>query len=161
MCDSPNEERDLLQQQALMQALRELKMRSSRRDRSPSTSSLSSEEDEPKGKPAANGVKHVLINGKSRQDTERDKEDPCDPGMKNGLKHLYSGKENRKGRFQWQEEIPADIGDPVENDETAKWALLVRNVKVYNDPRGYYLSTRSSYRARCSRSCLLVCSRDT
>jgi hypothetical protein len=55
--------------------------------------------------------------------------------MKSGLKHLYSGKEDKKGRFQWQEEIPEDIGDPVENDETAKWALLVRNVKVYGDPR--------------------------
>jgi hypothetical protein len=133
MCDSPNEERDLIQQQALMQAVRELEMRASRRDRSPSTSSSSSEEDEPKGKPAANGVKHVVVNGKVQHDT-KEEEDSCDPGMKNGLKHLYSGKEDRKGRFQWQEEIPADIGDPVENDETAKWALLVRNVKVYNDP---------------------------
>lgn len=28
-----------------------------------------------------------------------------------------------------------DLGKPVENAETLKWALLVRHVKVYNDPR--------------------------
>ncbi|KAF2852560.1 P-loop containing nucleoside triphosphate hydrolase protein [Plenodomus tracheiphilus IPT5] len=55
--------------------------------------------------------------------------------MKNGSKQLYSGKEDKKGRFQWQDKIPEDIGDPAENKETAKWALLVRNVKVYNDPQ--------------------------
>lgn len=61
--------------------------------------------------------------------------DPSKVGMSCGLKNLYSGKEDKKGRFQWQETVPEDIGKPVENAETAKWALLVRNVKVYNDPR--------------------------
>lgn len=61
--------------------------------------------------------------------------DDCGPGMKNGAKHLYAGKEDKRGRFQWQDSIPEDIGDPAENDETAKWALLVRNIKVYNDPQ--------------------------
>ncbi|KAF2875800.1 P-loop containing nucleoside triphosphate hydrolase protein [Massariosphaeria phaeospora] len=58
-----------------------------------------------------------------------------EPGMKSGMKHLYSGKEDRKGRYQWQDTIPEDLKDPAENSETAEWALLVRNVKVYNDPR--------------------------
>ncbi|KAH6862647.1 P-loop containing nucleoside triphosphate hydrolase protein [Alternaria alternata] len=128
MCDSPAEEQMSIQQLEFLQ------------------------EDEPitngKSKAKTNGVKHVLVNGKSRKQAENgvadgkdakenDKKDeePCEPGMKSGLKHLYSGKEDKKGRFQWQEEIPEDIGDPVENDETAKWALLVRNVKVYGDPR--------------------------
>lgn len=106
------------------------------RDRSPSVSSTSSGDNEPK----LNGVKHVLVNGKSKPNgvaKEKSEEDdePCEPGMKNGLKHFYSGKEDKKGRFQWQEEIPEDVGDPAENEKTAKWALLVRNVKVYNDPR--------------------------
>ncbi|KAF2707975.1 P-loop containing nucleoside triphosphate hydrolase protein [Pleomassaria siparia CBS 279.74] len=79
-----------------------------------------------------NGIKNLVTNGvkKDAEPMER-----CDPGMKTGLKNLYSGKEDRKGRYQWQETIPEDLGDPAENDETAKWALLVRNVKVYNDPR--------------------------
>lgn len=58
-----------------------------------------------------------------------------EPGMKKGTKQLYSGKEDKKGRFQWQNTIPDDIGDPAENDESAQWALIIRNVKVYNDPK--------------------------
>ncbi|KAF2437566.1 P-loop containing nucleoside triphosphate hydrolase protein [Karstenula rhodostoma CBS 690.94] len=62
-------------------------------------------------------------------------EDPCDPGMKTGIKDLYSGKEDKKGRYQWQDTIPNDLGVAVENNKTAKcnWALLVRHVKVYGD----------------------------
>jgi hypothetical protein len=150
MCDSPTEEETRAEQMAYLRELMALERRNraKREAQSPSVSS-SSEEDESiakrKSKIKTNGIKHVIVNGRSRKQTENgvtdDKdvkekdEDPCDPGMKNGLKHLYSGKEDKKGRFQWQEEIPEDIGDPVENDETAKWALLVRNVKVYNDPR--------------------------
>ena len=54
--------------------------------------------------------------------------------MSVGLKHLYSGKEDRKGRFQWQTTIPEDVGKPAEDAETQKWALIVRHIKVYNDP---------------------------
>lgn len=92
-----------------------------------------------------NGVKHVILNGKpdangnhdesKEVDQKEEEKEKFDPGMKTGLKHLYSGKEDKKGRFQWQDKIPEDIGDPAENDETAKWALLVRNIKVYNDPQ--------------------------
>jgi hypothetical protein len=153
MCDSPAKEQMSIQQLEFLREImaKEVRERLNRKPRSPSVSS-SSEEDEPitngKSKAKTNGVKHVLVNGKSRKQAENgvadgkdakenDKKDeePCEPGMKSGLKHLYSGKEDKKGRFQWQEEIPEDIGDPVENDETAKWALLVRNVKVYGDPR--------------------------
>ncbi|EOA86707.1 hypothetical protein ACJQWK_08788 [Exserohilum turcicum] len=103
---------------------------------SPSGSSTSSDTDSP----MMNRTKHKQVNGTSKPngrvsvDSDEDDE-PCNPGMKSGLKHFYSGKEDKKGRFQWQEEIPEDVGDPAENEKTAKWALLVRNVKVYNDPR--------------------------
>ncbi|KAF2644520.1 P-loop containing nucleoside triphosphate hydrolase protein [Massarina eburnea CBS 473.64] len=85
-----------------------------------------------------NGVKTTtLANGATENDVEP-AEDPideqCEPGMKTGLKNLYSGKEDRKGRYQWQEELPKNLGGPAENKKTAKWALLVRNVKAYNDP---------------------------
>jgi hypothetical protein len=49
-------------------------------------------------------------------------EDPIEPGMACDLKNLYSGKEDKRGRFQWQDSIPTDINDPVENAETAKYA---------------------------------------
>jgi ATPase family associated with various cellular activities (AAA) len=61
--------------------------------------------------------------------------DDKDIGMTCSLKNLYSGKEDKHGRFQWQDTIPKDVGIPVENAETAKFALIVRYVKVYNDPR--------------------------
>ncbi|KAF1954914.1 P-loop containing nucleoside triphosphate hydrolase protein [Byssothecium circinans] len=90
-----------------------------------------------------NGIKAAsLVNGSKNDATENgvvSDEEPLEdqhlePGMKTGLKNLYSGKEDRKGRYQWQEEMPKDLGGPAENKKTAKWALLVRNVKVYNDP---------------------------
>jgi hypothetical protein len=65
-------------------------------------------------------------------------EEPLDPnlvGMSAGFKNLYAGKEDRKGRFQWQETMPKDLVLPVENAETQKWAFIARHVKVYGDPR--------------------------
>jgi hypothetical protein len=56
-------------------------------------------------------------------------------GMSVGLKHLYSGKEDKRGRFQWQTEMPEDLGKPAEDAESEKWAIVVRNVKSYNDPK--------------------------
>jgi len=66
------------------------------------------------------------------------KEEPLDPklvGMSVGYKSLYAGKEDRRGRFQWQETIPEDLVPPAENAETQKWAFIARHVKVYGDPR--------------------------
>ncbi|GAB7344609.1 hypothetical protein MBLNU457_3099t1 [Dothideomycetes sp. NU457] len=59
-----------------------------------------------------------------------EKLDPALVGMSPGLKHLYSGKEDRRGRYQWQTTIPKDVGRPAEDAETAKWALI-----IYNDPQ--------------------------
>jgi len=56
--------------------------------------------------------------------------DPDEIGMSSGYKHLYSGKEDKRGRFQWQTTIPGDLGKPVEDAESEKWAIIVRNVKV-------------------------------
>jgi len=61
--------------------------------------------------------------------------DPKLVGMSVGFKNLYSGKEDRHGRFQWQDKIPEDVLKPAEDAETQKWALIIRHVKVYNDPR--------------------------
>jgi hypothetical protein len=97
----------------------------------PALDPYSSSEDEQAN--PTNGVKHVTVNGETKQNDEP--VELCDPGMKSGLKNLYSGKEDKKGRYQWQDTIPEDIGDPAENAETAKWALIVRNIKVYNDPQ--------------------------
>src|SRR6201995_2913127 len=58
--------------------------------------------------------------------------DDKDIGMTCSLKKLYSGKEDKHGRFQWQDTVPKDVGTPVENDAIAKFALIVRYGKVYN-----------------------------
>jgi len=113
MCDSPTEEDARAEQLAYLRQLMALEQRSraKREARSPSVSSSSSEEDKPasktKSKAKTNGVKHVLVNGKGRKQAENgaaDDDIPEDkpedeelykPGMKNGLKHLYSGKEDK------------------------------------------------------------------
>ncbi|KAG8627258.1 hypothetical protein KVT40_004741 [Elsinoe batatas] len=71
---------------------------------------------------------------KKGEDKKEEKLDAKLVGMSVGLKHLYSGKEDKKGRFQWQTTIPEDVGKPAEDAETQKWALIVRHIKVYNDP---------------------------
>lgn len=81
-----------------------------------------------------NGAVADKADGDASTATEED-EEPCDPGMKSGVKNLYSGKEDDKGRFTWQDTIPKDIGKPAEDDASLKWALIVRNVRVYNDPQ--------------------------
>jgi hypothetical protein len=60
---------------------------------------------------------------------------PDEIGMSVGLKQLYSGKEDKKGRFQWQATIPDDLPTPAEDAESAKWAIIVRNVRSFNDPK--------------------------
>ncbi|KAF2496777.1 P-loop containing nucleoside triphosphate hydrolase protein [Lophium mytilinum] len=100
--------------------------------RDPSSGESSSEDEEIS--PTSNGLKTTITNG-TKNEPEEEPLDLAKVGMECGLKHLYSGKEDKKGRYQWQDEIPKDVGKPVENAQTAKWALLVRNVKVYNDPR--------------------------
>ena len=147
MCDSPMDQTRL---DVIREAARKMKELNFDFDQfinaqgsspSVSSSSSSSNEESSDEQPVKNGVKHIVIDGKAKPSKDGAKEDAeedgvrYDAGMKSGLKHLYSGKEDKKGRFQWQDKIPEDIGDPAENDQTAKWALLVRNVKVYNDPR--------------------------
>ncbi|KAK5110649.1 hypothetical protein LTR62_005689 [Meristemomyces frigidus] len=56
-------------------------------------------------------------------------------GMSADYKNLYSGKEDKRGRFQWQTTIPEDLGKPAEDAESEKFAIIVRHVKTYNDPK--------------------------
>jgi hypothetical protein len=41
--------------------------------------------------------------------------DPYDPAVKTRINDLASGKEDKKGRYQWQDTIPADLGVAVRN----------------------------------------------
>ncbi|TIA04199.1 P-loop containing nucleoside triphosphate hydrolase protein [Aureobasidium pullulans] len=78
------------------------------------------------------------IDGLDGSKPAKPKEEKLDPklvGMSVGFKNLYAGKEDRRGRFQWQETIPEDLVPPAENAETQKWAFVARYTKVYGDPR--------------------------
>jgi hypothetical protein len=105
----------------------------------PSLDSPSSDEDDTLNMESltVNGVTNGVVNGVATAKAGGLPKpiDPKEIGMQCGLKNLYSGKEDRKGRFHWQDTIPADVGKPAEDAETAKWALLVRNIRVFNDPR--------------------------
>lgn len=72
------------------------------------------------------------VNGHTGNDTPLD---PKDVGMTVGYKQLYSGDEDKRGRFTWQTEVPKDLGKPAEDAESEKWAIIVRRVRVYNDPK--------------------------
>ena len=56
-------------------------------------------------------------------------------GMISGVKNLYEGKPDSRGRSTWVDKYPDDLEEAAENDETARYALLVRNKKCYDGRR--------------------------
>lgn len=58
-----------------------------------------------------------------------------DIGMIACLKHLYSSKEDKRGKFTWQTKLPEDLGKPAEDADTLKHAIIARYIRVYGDPR--------------------------
>lgn len=79
-----------------------------------------------------------MVNGIPNGDPEPEAIEPIDPkdvGMTLGFRNLYSGKEDKRGNYTWQSTPPTDLGKPAEDAETAKWAIIVRNKRVYGDPR--------------------------
>lgn len=76
------------------------------------------------------------VNGRNNGKTgDKASLDPKEIGMTVDYKQLYSGDEDKRGRFDWQTEVPKDLGKPAEDAETEKWAIIVRRVRVYNDPK--------------------------
>ena len=59
----------------------------------------------------------------------------ADPGMITEVKNLYQGKKDSDGKRPWVEQYPDDLDDPVENERSARYALLIRNVKSYEGKR--------------------------
>jgi hypothetical protein len=55
-------------------------------------------------------------------------------GMECDLKHLYQ-KEDDKGRTSWTDKYPEELEEAAENEKTAKFAILVRNKKSFEDSR--------------------------
>ena len=57
-----------------------------------------------------------------------DEEKKVAVGMVCGRKNLYQ-RWDRHDRYTWTEELPDDLEEAAENEETMKYALLVRNSK--------------------------------
>ncbi|KAL8923689.1 MAG: hypothetical protein Q9208_004441 [Pyrenodesmia sp. 3 TL-2023] len=55
-----------------------------------------------------------------------------EPGMILQIKNLYRGEMDDHGRFITTDKIPDDLPEPEETEETARYALLIRNNKCYD-----------------------------
>ncbi|KAL8759199.1 MAG: hypothetical protein Q9184_003693, partial [Pyrenodesmia sp. 2 TL-2023] len=66
---------------------------------------------------------------------DEDKKEPVtasEPGMILQIKNLYPGEKDECGRFSTTDKIPDDLPEPEETEETARYALLLRNNKCYD-----------------------------
>ena len=57
------------------------------------------------------------------------------PGMECGIKDLYQGPEDKRGRFTWTDKYPEDLEKAAEDEITARFAILVRHKKCFDDSR--------------------------
>ncbi|OAL30586.1 hypothetical protein AYO20_08673 [Fonsecaea nubica] len=67
---------------------------------------------------------------------DRPKGPPVAKGSINEAKALYS-KKDQDGKDQWVTEEPVDVVEAAENEETAKFAFLVRKQKSYDSRKKY------------------------
>ncbi|KAK3676674.1 hypothetical protein LTR78_003449 [Recurvomyces mirabilis] len=132
-----SEEHQRLRILLFQQNRRDAQLRQNRRRMAQKNDGDSSDSDVAPEQP--NGVsKTPSTDGPAKDAKEEEKLvklDPSEIGMSAGYKNLYSGKEDKRGRFQWQTTIPEDLGKPAEDAESEKWAIIVRHIKTYNDPK--------------------------
>lgn len=96
------------------------------------------------GKESGDGSNKSDKSDESHQDSEdKNKEKDKDEGQEkprvpmgsvSGAKHIYRGPKDDDGNWIWVDKCPDDIGEAAENDETATYAVVVRNQKS-NDSR--------------------------
>ncbi|OAL22249.1 hypothetical protein AYO22_07293 [Fonsecaea multimorphosa] len=85
----------------------------------------------------ASPVKVEETNGKKEEvKEEKPKEAPVPKGSINEAKALYS-KKDQDGKYQWVTEEPVDVVEAAENEETARFAFLVRKQKSYDSRKKY------------------------
>lgn len=67
-------------------------------------------------------------------DDENKKEpiEASEPGMILEIKNLYPGETDDQGHITTTDKIPNDLPEPEETEETARYALLIRNYKCYD-----------------------------
>ncbi|OAP55270.1 hypothetical protein AYL99_10243 [Fonsecaea erecta] len=71
---------------------------------------------------------------------DKPKEPPVPNGSINEAKALYQ-KKDQDGKYQWVTEEPLDVVEAAENEETAKFAFLVRKNKSYDSRKKYDINS--------------------
>ncbi|KAI4088935.1 MAG: hypothetical protein L6R37_008127 [Teloschistes peruensis] len=66
---------------------------------------------------------------------------PTKPGMIANVKNLYRTQLDRHGRWEWVDEIPDGLDNPVENNEWARYALRVHNAKCNDGGRRFQIES--------------------
>ena len=64
----------------------------------------------------------------AEEEAEEEKKEKEKVGMTCDSKNLYQKWDDRN-RFSWTEKLPSDLEEAAENDETVRYAILVRNSK--------------------------------
>ncbi len=83
----------------------------------------------------ANGTSEGISNGNINGDVSSNaKSDsvPAAVGTISTVKHIYADKEDDQGRYTWVDKAPEDWEEAAENEETARYALVVRNEKDFD-----------------------------
>ena len=63
------------------------------------------------------------------QNVEQKAAEKVPVGSVNGLKNLYQSNKDKDGKWTWTEKYPEDAEEAAENEETKKFAVIVRSVK--------------------------------
>ncbi|EXJ69450.1 uncharacterized protein A1O5_07486 [Cladophialophora psammophila CBS 110553] len=86
------------------------------------------------------GERDEISKVKADETTEEEEEKPKVPAVPSGsineAKALYSQKD-KDGKYQWVTEEPVDVLEAAENEETARFAFLVRKQKSYDSRKKY------------------------
>ena len=79
----------------------------------------------------------VYVSDNDDQSQPFDKE----PGMIPKIKHLYDGERDSRGPYTWTEKCPDDLPELEETEETARYAMLIRNAKCYDGHKQLAISS--------------------
>ncbi|KAL8690892.1 MAG: hypothetical protein Q9218_003763 [Villophora microphyllina] len=82
-------------------------------------------------------VKKTAINPEEVKEPATD----ASPGMIAKAKNLYPSEEDDRGRFTMTDKPPADVPEPEETEETARYALLIRNRLAYGKNKGLSITS--------------------
>ncbi|KAL0941416.1 AAA ATPase family protein [Colletotrichum truncatum] len=82
------------------------------------------------GEPKSNGDEAAA---ETTEEEQKDAEEPKKPlapvGSISSTKNIYQTPKDSDGNWTWVDEYPEDVHEAAENEETAQYAVLVRNMK--------------------------------